>query len=336
MCAQGNISTAAADATTKRHKTPQSPQCQQISKNLKPWRACGCNQNRTPDVFLRLHGCKAVDRFPQVNRPPQRQHEINSETQVSHPRLRAIVPRSGMLRHVLSLSPSRRCSRNHHLAEVDPPRARHGRQGCPSHGSATSSTEAKMIGGFVKSMKQDDRRFEPGFKIYALTQSLVSSVLHIEHSCFAKPHSYERISSLVSKFSPVSLWCAVIDDSTAAGYMLVKNDMASASVQILSIAVDHDCRRLGVGRSLVDFAIDRLAPNRIVLAAAPESRLESQLFFSACGLTCISTFGRYYADGSSALIFQRRPEGKKQPYYAGRIKNAGQMMHPRNAPGTRK
>lgn len=255
---------------------------------------------------------------------------------MSHPWLRAIVPRSGMLRNLLPLSPSGGRGGDHHLAEFDPPRARHGRQGCPRHGSATSSTEAKMIGRFCKAMMPTERQIEPGFKIYALTQSLVSSVLHIEHSCFAKPHSYERISSLVSKFLPVSLWCAVIDDSTAAGYMLVKNDMASSSVQILSIAVDHDCRRLGVGRSLVDFAVDRLAPNRIVLAAAPESRLESQLFFSACGLTCISTFGRYYADGSSALIFQRRPEGKKQPYYAGRIKNAGQMMQPRNAPGTRK
>jgi ribosomal protein S18 acetylase RimI-like enzyme len=172
------------------------------------------------------------------------------------------------------------------------------------------------------------------FEVCNITPELVSSVLQIERAIFRDPYTYQSINYLVDRFTPVSMWCVRLDDRTAGGYVLVKNDKPR-SAQILAIGVDSTCRYAGIGRTLVDFVCRRVAPGKIILAAAPESRLESQQFFKACGFGCISTFSRYYSDGGSALIFQRRPSKKHKPFYSGWQRNIHGTMQPRVAPGSR-
>lgn len=172
------------------------------------------------------------------------------------------------------------------------------------------------------------------FEVCNLRQELVSSVLQIERACFRDPYTYHSVSYLVDRFVPVSMWVVALDDRTAGGYVLVKNSN-DRSAQILAIGVDPKCRYAGIGRTLVDFVCRRVAPGKAILAAAPESRLESQQFFSACGFGCISTFSRYYSDGGSALIFQRRPSKKQKPFYSGWQRNIHGTMQPRVAPGSR-
>jgi len=172
------------------------------------------------------------------------------------------------------------------------------------------------------------------FEVCNLQQEMVCSVMQIERECFRDQYSYHSVSYLVNRFHPISMWCVRLDDRTAGGYVMVKSDQRR-SAQILSIGVDSKCRYAGIGRALVDFVCDRVAPGKIILAAAPESRLESQQFFKACGFTCISTFSRYYTDGASALIFQRRPSRKHKPFYSGWQRNIHGTMQPRVAPGSR-
>lgn len=133
----------------------------------------------------------------------------------------------------------------------------------------------------------------------------VKRLTQIEKACFAEDY-----------WTPKEIRDFAMDDQTAVlvavvgakivGHMLI--DLMHRSVCLVSVAVDPMYQRSGVGRQLVDEAIDMLNRRRpkIVLHVR-ETNLGAQLFFRQMGFRATKMFkGFWFQDDEAAIRMKFR------------------------------
>lgn len=84
----------------------------------------------------------------------------------------------------------------------------------------------------------------------------------------------------------------------------------SWKIELLSIAVHPDFRRIGVGKLLVSYSMAAVRPDTKrsrVLAEVRESNLEAQCFLRALGWTSYDVKKKYFANGEDAYSFRYMP-----------------------------
>lgn len=149
--------------------------------------------------------------------------------------------------------------------------------------------------------------------VWAMEAGHLDAVYAIEAETFRTPwqrHELERLSSDAGAFGMRGL-VAMDRGGSVAGYAVVGIDQAVPSLKVYSLAVARGCRRRGVGRQLLAWFARQLSHRggyREALAHVAAGNLPAQVFFRACGWSCIRIDSRWFInpDGSreDAYVFR--------------------------------
>lgn len=128
-------------------------------------------------------------------------------------------------------------------------------------------------------------------KISQMSTEHVSQVINIDSQCYEKPMTRKSVDSSIRKAKGGLMHAIVaIEGEEVVGYLIAEVD--SPDIQILSMGVDKNRRRGGVGTKLVDYVMDLLPDQKCIAinAMVEERKLDAQVFFSAKGfLACRET-----------------------------------------------
>jgi len=89
-------------------------------------------------------------------------------------------------------------------------------------------------------------------------------------------------------------------DERVVGYMVY--ELNKTTIHVLNFAVAQECRRRGIGTSMVDKLKGKLSSqrrNRLVVNVN-EKAVETQVFFRECGFRAVAILRDYAEDGSTA------------------------------------
>lgn len=144
---------------------------------------------------------------------------------------------------------------------------------------------------------------EPGGEITlrSMREEDLDAVLRIESSSFSRPWTRGHFQDeMASSFGhPV---VALSPDNQVVGYLCLKQLLDEA--EILDVAVDGACRGRGVGRKLVQWAID-FCRSRGVVVLSLEVRVGNQeaiALYHRLGFKEAGRRKRYYENGDDAIL----------------------------------
>lgn len=132
----------------------------------------------------------------------------------------------------------------------------------------------------------------------------VAAVAELEKTCFSMPWSENAIAGELN--NPLSLWLVALQDGGVVGYVGSQSVLQEADM--MNLAVDPACRKMGVGQQLVEALIARLkAENTYCITLevrssnTPAIRLYEKLGFQQVGRRP----GYYQNPKEDALILRR-------------------------------
>jgi ribosomal protein S18 acetylase RimI-like enzyme len=79
-------------------------------------------------------------------------------------------------------------------------------------------------------------------------------------------------------------------------------------VDLIHIAVAPNCRRLGLGKMIVNNIRGRLGFRKSILTKVPERNLEAQMFFKSCGFTWYRTLPNWYGQNEDCYLMRTERE----------------------------
>jgi ribosomal protein S18 acetylase RimI-like enzyme len=130
------------------------------------------------------------------------------------------------------------------------------------------------------------------------------AALWIEQSAFVNPIGSSGFLAMLRETNSLVLVAEAAKDVVAGYAHLTMHD---CGWELKNIAVDGHFRRLGIGRSLVDYIkTNKLSRKRNNLfCSVREENLGAQLFCRANGLRCMTIVKNYYTDSASPAYFFR-------------------------------
>lgn len=132
-------------------------------------------------------------------------------------------------------------------------------------------------------------------------------LVRLDRRCFSPDIAYDRFEMVYHLTAPrhTCLLAVPPDDSTPSllGFVIVAVGKASREGQIVTIDVDPDARRRGIGRLLLQAAEQLLAGhrNRSVRLQVAEDNAGAQRFYEEMGYQQAGRHPGYYADGTNAI-----------------------------------
>jgi len=134
-------------------------------------------------------------------------------------------------------------------------------------------------------------------------------VLEIEREVFRYPYSSEEFDDLLATGRLRGATALVAElDSIVVGYFIYHT--VSETIEIISIAIDNDNKRRGIGSQFINRMIEakRGIDIRYFEVRCAEVNLDSQLFFSAMGFKAVAVLPNFYGDDMSAYLFEYKIE----------------------------
>ena len=111
---------------------------------------------------------------------------------------------------------------------------------------------------------------------------------------------------------PESAFAALLALPTTRGLIDLRGGLILASVvageaEILTLAVHPAARRRGLGRALLDTALDEAAAAgaSAMLLEVSDINSAARMLYESSGFTAVGRRRRYYPDGSDALVMRR-------------------------------
>ena len=139
-------------------------------------------------------------------------------------------------------------------------------------------------------------------KIRSLGFSDLPQVIAIERRAFTSPWSLGMFVIELSKPSGINL--AAVSDGEIAGYVICAKYVEA--YHIMTLAVDPDHRREGVGSALLDAVIERAGKDANYTLEVRVSNAGAIALYERYGFHGVGTRPRYYADnGEDAIIMWR-------------------------------
>ena len=143
------------------------------------------------------------------------------------------------------------------------------------------------------------KRKEPDNTVYIrwMIRRDLPTVLDIENRCFEFPWNEGDFVRCLRQRSCIGMVAERGDQ--VVGFMLY--ELHKNRLHLLSMAVDPDYSRQGIGTTLIEMLIRKLSyqrRNRIVLEVR-ESNLAAQLFFKAMGFKAIMVLHKFYEDSDA-------------------------------------
>lgn len=96
-------------------------------------------------------------------------------------------------------------------------------------------------------------------KYQLMDETHVVAIAELEKQCFSDPWSVNSISSELT--NPLSLWVVAMDGDRLVGYVGSQSVLGWADM--MNIAVDPQCRRMGIGKRLVEELEAHLRENKV-------------------------------------------------------------------------
>jgi ribosomal-protein-alanine N-acetyltransferase len=118
------------------------------------------------------------------------------------------------------------------------------------------------------------------------------------------PDPWGKVAFL-KEFERESSRISVLRDERSQPLGYVLGWRVGDEIQILSLAVDPSCRRLGYGRLLMDSYLERMRNEgaETVTLEVRESNRAAQALYRSVGMAPQGRRPRFYSDGETALIY---------------------------------
>jgi ribosomal-protein-alanine N-acetyltransferase len=125
----------------------------------------------------------------------------------------------------------------------------------------------------------------------------MDQVLRIERESFDQAWTENDFFRALRQRSTLGMVCEHVGTLRILGFAVYS--LTEDELLVINLAVDPECRRLGVGRAMIDKLKSKLAePRRKALSiTVRESNLPAQLFFKTQGFRWTETLGGFYWNG---------------------------------------
>ena len=140
--------------------------------------------------------------------------------------------------------------------------------------------------------------------IRQMRQEDVPAIAELEKLCFSDPWSQNSIASELD--NRLSYWLVAEDNDRIIGYVGSQSVLDGADM--MNLAVAPDCRRQGVGESLVKALADYLRNNRIValLLEVRVSNAPAIGLYEKLGFVQVGRRPRYYTNPREDALILRK------------------------------
>lgn len=131
------------------------------------------------------------------------------------------------------------------------------------------------------------------------------TVLNIEERCFEYPWGEEDFIKTLRQRTIIGMVAERGDQ--VVGFMIY--ELHKFRIHVLSMAVDPDYSRQGIGRIMVEKLISKLSYQRRnrVLLEVRETNLPAQMFFKSMGFKAVGILNHFYDDcDEDAYMFELR------------------------------
>jgi ribosomal-protein-alanine N-acetyltransferase len=137
-----------------------------------------------------------------------------------------------------------------------------------------------------------------------MTRADLGSVMAIERAAFSMPWRATTFESLLTR-SDADLIAAVADDDRLVGYAVVWTVVDQA--ELGNVAVEEGWRKRGVGRMLVEAALERARARDAeeCFLEVRESNRDAQALYEKCGFRSIGRRRRYYSNPTEDALVMR-------------------------------
>lgn len=129
-------------------------------------------------------------------------------------------------------------------------------------------------------------------------------VLEIEQRSFARPWSEEDFIRALRQRNCISM-CAEDASQNVVGFIIY--ELHQSRITILNMAVHPDCRRISVGRTMIEKLVSKLAYQRrcMIDAVVWERNLDALLFFKSQGFRSIKTLRNHFENNDDDAYLMR-------------------------------
>ena len=141
-------------------------------------------------------------------------------------------------------------------------------------------------------------------RIRDMTRADLGDVMAIERASFSMPWRATTFESLLNR-SDADLIAAVSDDDRLVGYAVVWTVVDQA--ELGNVAVQQEWRQRGVGRMLVQAALERARARSAeeCFLEVRESNRSAQSLYEKCGFRSIGRRRRYYSNPTEDALVMR-------------------------------
>ncbi len=137
-----------------------------------------------------------------------------------------------------------------------------------------------------------------------MNSSHIPAVARLEQENFSLPWSENVLHSELS--NPLALWLVAIDEGEVVGY--VGAQIVPDEADMMNLAVDEKCRRMGIGKALVAQLIKRLRA-RCVVSLTLEVRVSNQpaiSLYESMGFSVVGKRPKYYQKPKEDALILRK------------------------------
>lgn len=138
-------------------------------------------------------------------------------------------------------------------------------------------------------------------KIRRATIEDLAPINHVEQRSFQHPWTKDQLAYEIEN-NPVSRVFVSVDDHQVSGYIFVHD--TGEEVQIINIAVDPEYRKLGFGKRLLNFVLNRYSKYADVFLEVRASNCNAIQLYIAAGFYEIGRRQDYYQGGEDALVLK--------------------------------
>ena len=141
-------------------------------------------------------------------------------------------------------------------------------------------------------------------RIRDMTRADLGEVMSIERASFSMPWRATTFEGLLTR-SDADLIAAVADDDRLVGYAVVWTVVDQA--ELGNVAVHEEWRKRGVGRTLVEAALERARARAAeeCFLEVRESNRTAQSLYEKCGFHPIGRRRRYYSNPTEDALVMR-------------------------------
>jgi ribosomal-protein-alanine N-acetyltransferase len=137
-------------------------------------------------------------------------------------------------------------------------------------------------------------------------------LVRLDRRCFSAAIAYDRFEMVYHLTAPRHICLLAVPIAGGPppllGFVIAAAGRTGGEGQIITIDVDPDARRRGVGRLLLEAAEEQLAAygNREVRLQVAEDNAGAREFYQGHGYTAIGLRPDYYPDGTDAVEMVKR------------------------------